>query len=77
MKIFVIIFMVVVMLLFTQSVKGDVDGNGFVNYNDIILVKNHILKINELKGLDLMRADVDKDGKINSTDYSWVIILRD
>jgi len=48
---------------------GDVDGSGKVDSTDYILIKRHILKVNELTGDAFKAADMDGNGKLDSTDY--------
>ena len=48
---------------------GDVDGNDKIDSTDYILVKRHILKVNELSGDAFAAADMDGNGKLDSTDY--------
>ncbi|MBQ7646475.1 MAG: N-acetylmuramoyl-L-alanine amidase, partial [Clostridia bacterium] len=46
---------------------GDVDGNDKIDSTDYILVKRHILKVNELSGDAFKAADMDGNGKLDST----------
>lgn len=53
---------------FTENVgdyirKGDVNGDGIIDILDIVAMKMHIVKIEELTGDNLKAADIDGDGK--------------
>lgn len=53
-----------------ENILGDLDVNGVVAEKDALMIKDYLLgKVNELS---LDKADVDGDGKITSTDYSYV-----
>lgn len=61
---------------YTNIIRGDVTGDGKINYLDYVSVYNHIQKIkhpqsskNELKNEYLISADISNDGKINYLDY--------
>ncbi|MBQ8974906.1 MAG: dockerin type I repeat-containing protein, partial [Oscillospiraceae bacterium] len=51
---------------------GDVNGDGTVDANDVILLRQYISK-NDVGYIDLVAADVNGDGVVNSKD---VILLR-
>lgn len=53
---------------------GDVDGDGNVTVNDILLVKQYLLGIipGFSEDIDKIQADVDGDGRITSTDYALI-----
>lgn len=55
-----------------QFPKGDVNGDGKVSAFDYILIRNHIMGSQKLKGDELYRADVDGNGKISAYDYVLV-----
>lgn len=53
--------------------RGDVDGNGIVDINDMYYVKDHLLQIRDgmpttLTQIQLLAADVDLDGKVTMLD---------
>jgi endoglucanase len=50
--------------------KGDIDGDGNYTSLDVVLVKRHILEINNLTGNGVKAADMNGDGKVDSTDYA-------
>ncbi len=53
--------------------KGDVNGDGTVTVRDIILIKRHIVGIEELEGDEFKAADVNGDGVVNVRD---LVILK-
>lgn len=57
------------------SKLGDVDLNGLVELNDIIVLAKHLLnaKSNPLNDEQKANADVTKDGAVNSADLSKII----
>ena len=53
-------------------VRGDIDGDGYVDITDKSLLADHILMINEITGNNYFAADIDGDGYIDITDKSKV-----
>ena len=53
--------------VYTQTMKGDVDGNGSINSADVVAIYNYIL-IGEESGIKKEDADVDGNGEVNSAD---------
>ena len=53
----------------SDSVLGDVNGDGKVSVLDYALLKRHVLGIGELSEEGKATADVNKDGKVNALDY--------
>ena len=49
----------------SDSVLGDVNGDGKVSVLDYALLKRHVLGIGELSEEGKATADVNKDGKVN------------
>lgn len=49
--------------------KGDANGDGYIDSTDYLRIKSHFLERMELTGAFLQAADCDEDGKITSTDY--------
>lgn len=47
---------------------GDVNGDGSINSNDIILIQNYISMVAALKPDQIKRADVNADGQVSSLD---------
>jgi len=50
---------------------GDVVWNGHVDINDILAIRGHIFDTAELKGDDLIAADLDLNGLINIMDILY------
>tara|TARA_Y100000590_G_scaffold227747_1_gene257030 strand:+ start:5818 stop:7383 length:1566 start_codon:yes stop_codon:yes gene_type:complete len=48
--------------------SGDLDGDGTVTINDIIITIAHILATSPLSGCDINTADVDNNGSVNIMD---------
>lgn len=53
---------------FTIAVRGDVNGDGVVKINDLILVQSHILKKATLTGCKFYAGDVNYDGTVKIND---------
>ena len=54
----------------TMIIHGDVDGDGFVNVSDYILVANHALEIEDITDYVMFAAaDVEEDEVLNVADY--------
>lgn len=60
-----------VTISYTISIKGDVDGDGNINANDYVKIKNFIMEASgsELDIAKSLAADVDNNGAIGSSDY--------
>ncbi len=56
----------------TDQIKGDVNGDGYVNMNDVTFIINIILGKNETE-YELATADVNGDGYINMNDVTAII----
>ena len=61
---------------YTNIIRGEVTGDGKINYLDYVSIYNHIQKVkhpelnkNELKNEYLIAADISEDGKVNYLDY--------
>ncbi|MEG2038389.1 MAG: S8 family serine peptidase, partial [Oscillospiraceae bacterium] len=52
----------------TIVVRGDNDGDGNVNINDLVAVKRHILGIESVKSYNFTASDTNSDGKVNIND---------
>ncbi|MDE5888619.1 MAG: hypothetical protein K2H20_01220 [Bacilli bacterium] len=55
-------------LTYTISVRGDVNGDGVVKINDLILVQSHILGTRTVTGDKFYAADVNYDGNVKIND---------
>lgn len=49
-------------------VRGDVNGDGILNSQDLRRAQRHILGVAKLEGIYLTAADANKDGTVNSQD---------
>ena len=62
-------------------VRGDIDGDGYVDITDKSLLADHILMINEITGYNYFAADIDSDGYIDITDKSkiadYILMISD
>ena len=56
----------------TGGVRGDVDGNGNVNIDDVTVLIDYLLT-SDATGLDLNSADCNNDGKVNIDDVTALI----
>lgn len=62
-------------LEYVLIIKGDVDGDGIMNLNDIAKMKLHYIEKEFLTGIYLKAADVDEDGKISVNDIAQVKLM--
>ncbi len=62
-------------LEYVLIIKGDVDGDGIMNLNDIAKMKLHYIEKELLTGVYLKAADVDEDGKISVNDIAQVKLM--
>lgn len=62
-------------LEYVLIIKGDVDGDGIMNLNDIAKMKLHYIEKEFLTGVYLKAADVDEDGKISVNDIAQVKLM--
>ncbi len=54
--------------MYTIAVRGDVNGDGVVKINDLILVQSHILGTRSVTGEKFYAADVNYDGNVKIND---------
>ena len=52
----------------TIIVNGDISGDGIVNSVDLLLLKQHLVRMRNLTGSSLLAADMNGDGSANSLD---------
>jgi hypothetical protein len=52
----------------SSGVKGDVNGDGEVLANDLLLIKKHVLGITALEGESANNADINGDGEVLAND---------
>ena len=54
----------------SMVVRGDVDGDGFVNVSDYISVLNHALSLEKVEDyISFAAGDVEEDNMLNVSDY--------
>ena len=53
--------------------RGDINGDGIVNYADVSLLESHLIHSNVLTGDELKRADMNGDGNVTVTDLTLMI----
>ncbi len=53
---------------YTIAVRGDVNGDGVIKINDLILVQSHILNKGKLTGYKLYAGDTNYDGSVKIND---------
>lgn len=64
------------LLVYEIVVKGDVNGDGYANSSDTILIKSHRSDVKALSGTALSAADINNDNSINSTDTKLLLYHR-
>ncbi|MDE6047393.1 MAG: dockerin type I repeat-containing protein, partial [Anaeroplasmataceae bacterium] len=52
------------------SVIGDLTGDGLINANDTTRIQRHLLGTSKLTNENLLAADVNRDGKVDSADQA-------
>ena len=62
----------------TDAVRGDVDGSGTLDADDLSAVRKHLLTIKSLTADQAAAADLNGDGCITAVDMSLLkaLILR-
>lgn len=58
--------------VYTIAVRGDVNGDGAVKINDLILVQSHILNKGKLTGYKLYAGDTNYDGAVKINDLIMI-----
>ena len=53
--------------------KGELNGDGDINYKDVSLLQQHLIDLNKLPDEFIENADINSDGKITVTDLSLLI----
>lgn len=53
-------------------IYGDVNGDGRITIEDLVIVKAHIEGVLQLQGNALKAADVNSDGVVDNTDVAWI-----
>jgi alpha-galactosidase len=50
------------------GIAGDINNDGMVSIHDLVMVKNHLLKLTIFSSQDTQTADIDKNGKVTIFD---------
>ena len=53
-------------------IYGDVNGDGRITIEDLVIVKAHIAEVLQLKGDALKAADINKDGVVDAVDAAYI-----
>ena len=57
-------------------VKGDINGDGYANSLDTVLIKAHRNEVQVLEGYEFEAADINNDGVVNVTDAKLLLYHR-
>lgn len=57
----------------TVVIKGDIDGNGLINLNDLVLVRNDLLDISKLTGVSKTAGDIYNEESISLNDLIGIM----
>ena len=68
-----IVFLGVIYAVSNLSTKGELNGDGEINYADVSLLQLHLIHLKELPEDKLENADMNNDGKITVTDLNLLI----
>lgn len=61
-----------------EGKKGDINGDGLVNNDDVAMVACHLLGVQNLTEVELQRADcVGEDNKVTVGDLIWILNNKD
>ena len=55
-----------------DSVKYDVDGNGYVDVSDATIIQKYLAGTAKLSSTQIARADVDNDGSVTVVDATFI-----
>ena len=66
----VFVFLICMLSFTNKKVVGDVNGDGKVSSVDVVLVKRHLLGMEDLTKEQEKRADTNKDGTIDIVDLA-------
>ena len=55
-----------------DSVKYDVDGNGYVDVSDATIIQKYLAGMANLTSTQIARADVDNDGSVTVVDATFI-----
>ena len=68
-----IVFLGVIYAVSNFSTKGELNGDGQINYADVSLLQLHLIHLKELPEDKLENADMNYDGKITITDLDLLV----
>lgn len=71
----IIVILIIGMVPLAAIKKGDANLDGEVTLTDLVVVKAHMLGIAKLPPFGRYAADVNRDGKIDQTDYDTLLDL--
>lgn len=57
-------------------IKGDVNGDGRITIEDMLLVSAHMVELIELQGNQFVAADVNNDNEISVSDLAGINLMR-
>lgn len=69
----VMLFLGVIYAATTFASKGELNGDGTINYADVNLLEMHLINLKQLPEDKLENADMNNDGKITVTDLTILI----
>ena len=58
---------------YVLAIKGDVNRDGEIDFEDILKINKHRLEKQKLEGVDLIAGDINKDGK---TDFEDILMIN-
>lgn len=64
------------LVVYEAIVTGDVNGDGYANSLDSLLIKSHRAEVSILKAEAFEAADINNDGKVNVTDSKLLLYHR-
>ncbi len=64
------------LIVYEAIVTGDVNGDGYANSLDSLLIKSHRAEVSILKAEAFEAADINNDGKVNVTDSKLLLYHR-
>ncbi len=72
-SIFVVIFLLISLgVIYANNInKGELNGDGKVDYADVRLLEEHLIHLKELPEDKLKNADMNNDDKITVTDLTY------
>lgn len=59
--------------IYAAAEKGELNNDGEINYKDVSLLEQHLIKLNALPDDKLENADMNSDGELTVTDLSLLV----